>query len=385
MSGPPRVVPVEGGRPLSRFVGLPRRLFRDDPRYVPPLDLMVRRTLDPKANPYFRDAETRLWLAVRDGRPVGRISAQIDALALARHRDATGHFGFLDAEDDAEVFAALLATAEGWLARRGMTRVRGPFSPSINDECGLLVDGFDSPPMLMMGHARPDYDRHLAAAGYRGARDLLAYEARIEDALPERGRRLLERAARARGLVVRPLRLDRYAEEIRTVVDVFNDAWAGNWGFVPLAGDRLDHLARSLRPLIAEDLVAIAEIDGEPSAMMIALPNLNEAIADLGGALLPLGWAKLLWRLRAGRIRSARVPLMGLRRRHHATVAGAAALFGMFEAVRAACRRRGMERAELSWVLEDNRPLRHVLEAMGARPYKTYRLYEKALAPGAAS
>ncbi|HSK39555.1 MAG TPA: dATP pyrophosphohydrolase [Arenibaculum sp.] len=375
-----RVVPVDGRRALACFVRLPHRLFRDDPCYVPPLDLVVRQTLDPRANPWFRNAEARFWLALRDGRPVGRISAQVDADALALPDGAgIGHFGFLDAEDDADVFAALLGTAEDWLNRRGMRRVRGPFSLSINDECGVLVDGFDTPPMLMMGHARPYYGQRLTQAGYAGVKDLLAYSAGIGTALPDRGVRVLDRVGRTGRLTVRRLDLARYHDEIRTVVDIFNDAWAGNWGFVPLAGERLDHLAKSLKPLIAEDLVAIAEIDREPAAFMVVLPNVNEAIADLGGRLLPLGWAKLLWRLRTRRIRTARVPLMGVRRRHHATLLGAAAMIRMFEDLRAACRRHGIERAEMSWVLEDNRQLRHVTEGFGARVCKTYRLYEKAL------
>jgi GNAT superfamily N-acetyltransferase len=374
------IVPVESRRDLGRFLALPQRLYAEDRHYVPPLAFERRRHLDPRTNPYFQSAEARLWLALRDGRAVGRISAQVDREALAHRGDASGHFGMLEAEDDPAVFAALLERAESWLRARGMRQISGPFNLSINDECGLLVEGFEAPPMLMMGHARPYYGPRVEGAGYRPARDLLAYHVEVGERLPDPGVRLLRRLREVRRVSVRPIEWRRYEEEIATIVDIFNDAWADNWGFVPLSGARLDHLARSLKPILIDELVAIAEVDGQPAGMMVGLPNVNEALADLGGRLLPLGWLKLLWRLKAGRISTLRVPLMGVRRAYRGSVLGGALMVMMFDRVQSAAYRRGMRAAELSWVLEDNRAMRHVAEAMGSRVYKRYRLYEKPLA-----
>ena len=374
-----RIVAVDGPRDLDVFIALPRHLYAGDPHFVMPLLLERRRHFRPRTNPWFEHAEARFWIAWRGGRPVGRISAQLDHLALERH--GAGHFGLLEAEDDPGVFSALLGAAEGFLAEHGVRRVRGPFNLSINDECGLLVGGFAAPPSFMMGHARPHYGPRLEQAGYAKAKDLLAYRCELAPDLPPRMRRLLERAAGARRVIVRDLRGRRREHELCTVLDIFNDAWADNWGFVPFTEAELAHVVHSLSPLIQDDLVAIAEVDGEPAAMVVALPNLNEAIADLDGRLLPLGWLKLLWRLRRQRFGSARVPLMGVRRRHQGTPLGAALMVMMLDALNRAGARRGIRTAELSWVLEDNWPMRRVAEAFGAEAYKTYRIYEKALAP----
>jgi GNAT superfamily N-acetyltransferase len=211
---------------------------------------------------------------------------------------------------------------------------------------------------------------------------MLAYRCILTPDLPPKGQRLLERIGEGHRVVVRDLRGRRRDKELRIVLDIFNDAWATNWGFVPFTEAELAHVVRSLSQLIQDDLVAIAEVDGEPVAMMVALPNLNEIIADLDGSLLPLGWAKLLWRLRMGRFSSVRVPLMGVRRRHQGSRLGATLMVLMFEALNRAGWQRSIREAELSWVLEDNRPMRHVAESFGAEPYKTYRIYEKPLPAG---
>jgi hypothetical protein len=362
---------------MGEFLRLPLAIQGADPAFVPPLVMAERLQLDPRRNPHFDRAEIACWIVRRGGRAVGRISAHIDRVALEHGDPETGFFGHFEAEDDPEAADALLAAAEGWLRARGMARVRGPFEVSINDRCGLLVDGFETRPMLMMGHAPPHYARLLERCGYAKARDLLAYHTPVEPSLPPQGVRLARRLERR--VRVRQIDWRRYDAEIATIVDIFDDAWSGNWGFVPFTPERLDHLARTLKPLIVRDYVAIAEVDGEPGGMMVALPNLNEAIRDLGGSLLPFGWAKLLWRLKVGRIRSLRVPLMGVRRRHQGTLAGAALMVAMFDGIRQRAWERGVREAELSWVLEDNRPMRHIAEHMGARVYKRYRLYEKAL------
>jgi hypothetical protein len=375
-----RLVPVEDKRTLDSFIRLPWRIYQDDPSWVPPLILERREHLSPKANPYFRHAEAQLWLAFRGKRPVGRISAQVDRAALAQHQDATGHFGFLEAEDDSEVFAKLLETAEAWLRERDMTQVRGPFSFSINDESGLLVEGFDRPPSLMMGHARPYYASRLEACGYRKVMDLIAYDYDIaKEPLPTSAQALIERLEKDPRVELRKLDKSRFAAELDAVLAVFNDAWSRNWGFVPFTPEEIAKAAKDLKPLIEADFVAIAEVDGEAAAFAIALPNLNEAIADLNGALLPFGWAKLLYRLKFGKIKTGRMPLMGVRRKYHGTPLGAALAYAVIGRVQQAMKRRGYRGGELSWILEDNVSTRRIIESTGAVAYKTYRIYEKAL------
>jgi hypothetical protein len=374
-------VAVAGKAALDRFIALPWRIYRDDPEWVPPLLFERRQHLDRKANPYFSHAEVQLWLALRGGEPVGRISAQIDQAALARHDDAAGHFGFLEAIDDAEVFAALLGTAEAWLRARGMRCLRGPFSLSINDESGLLVEGFDTPPSLLMGHAPRYYAGRVEAQGYAKARDLIAYDFDMKkDPLPSSARRLIGRLEAQSGLIVRPLDKSRFDRDLKAILAIFNDAWANNWGFVPFSEVEIAKVAKDLKPLIDADCVAIAELEGEAVAFAVGLPNLNEAIADLDGALLPFGWAKLLYRLKAGKIRTARMPLMGVRQAYQGGTLGAALAFAVIGRAHEGLRRRGFASTELSWVLEDNLQAQKIIEAAGGVPYKTYRIYEKALA-----
>jgi hypothetical protein len=379
-TGPIAIRPVRDRRGLREFLDLPARLHAADPNWVRPLRFERRDHLNPDKNPYFDHAEASYWVARRDGQPVGRISAQIDRVHLARHADATGHFGFLEAEDDPAVFAALLGTAEAWLRSRGMGRALGPYSLSINDESGLLIDGFDSPPSMMMGHALRHYGPRIEEQGYHKIKDLICYRFDVTRQLPERARRLVERHARSGRLRFRPTDMARFDQELTTLIDVFNDAWSDNWGFVPLSPAEIRHLGKNLRPLIKPEFVWFGEVDGETAAMVVTLPNLNEVIADLNGRLLPFGWAKLLWRLKVRGTRTARMPLMGVRRRHHGTPLGAALAIGVIDAVWRWHREHGSaEEAELSWVLEDNRATHEIIRMVGGQPYKTYRLYEKAL------
>ncbi|MEX2649376.1 MAG: dATP pyrophosphohydrolase [Alphaproteobacteria bacterium] len=370
------VVPVESRAQRNDFLRLPLGLHAADPAYVPPLLMERSEALDERKNPYFRHAEVGFFLALRDGRPVGRISAQVNRVHLAKYADATGHFGLIEGEDEA-VFRALTATAESWLGARGMRRVLGPFNLSINEETGLLVDGFATPPMVMMGHAPVSYGRFLEAAGYRKAKDLLAYAHDFDQPIPEAARRFIGRFGGR--VAVRPLR--RYRAEVAEALELYNAAWAGNWNSLPLGPEERAHLASSMRPLIDPALVQFADVDGRLAAFVVALPNLNAAIADLGGRLLPLGWLKLLWRLKIKGVTTARVLLMGVRPDLAGTPIGAAVAFLVIDALRRAALAKGYARAELSWILEDNMPMRRIIEAVGGRVYKTYRVYEKSLAP----
>jgi GNAT superfamily N-acetyltransferase len=374
-----RITEARDRRAMIRFLEMPRALYADDPNWVAPLLFERLNHLDPRKNPFFSHAEAAFWVALKDGRAVGRISAQVNQAHLDRHGDHTGHFGFLEAEDDAEIFALLLGTAEAWLRERGLARVIGPYSLSINDESGLLVEGFGTPPSLMMGHARPYYDSQMAARGYVKEKDLIAYDYDLTAEPPETLKAFIRKAQAENDLVFRPINMARYDQELALIVDIFNDAWAGNWGFLPFGEPEMRYLAKNLKPLVKPECVAIAEISGEAAAMAISLPNINAAIADLGGRLLPFGWAKLLWRVKVRGVDSARLPLMGVRRRFQGTPLSTALMLGVIETIRAYHRRHGTRRGELSWILEDNRPVRKLIEMFGGRPYKTYRLYAKDL------
>ncbi|MET0504247.1 MAG: hypothetical protein ABWZ85_02885, partial [Luteibacter sp.] len=309
--------------------------------------------------------------------PVGRISAQIDTLSLERHGDEAGFFGMLDAEDNQETFAALIGAAEDWLRGEGIKRVRGPLSLSINDEVGLLVDGFDTAPYFMMGHAKPYYGQRIEQCGYTKAKDMLAYVVAPDFPAPKVMNRLLSKSKQR--INVRPLDRKRFDEELAVLRDIFNDAWSDNWGFVPFTEAEFKDLGHTLRVLIASELIQIAEVDGVPAAFIVALPNVNEVIKDFGGKLLPFNWAKLLWRLKVGFPKSSRVPLMGVRRSYHNTPLGPGLAFLVIDAVRHHLVARGVKEVELSWILEDNDGMRNIIEAIGGRDYKRYRVYERQL------
>ncbi|WP_395686370.1 dATP pyrophosphohydrolase [Aestuariivirga sp.] len=373
--------PVRSKADVKAFLDVPFALYRSDPHWVAPLHVERQEHLDRRRNPYFQHAEAELFLAVRDGRPVGRISAQLCSLRTARYQDGVGQFGFLEAEDDASVMAALTEAAGSWLLDRGARHMQGPFSFSINDESGLLVEGFDTPPSIMMGHARPYYAARLTELGFGKAKDLIAYGFADTGTLP-RGVMLAAAKARAdHDIRIRSLDKKRLAAELRTIVDIANDAWSDNWGFVPWTEAEMTALGNNLRMLVSGDYIAIVEYRGEAAAMAVSLPNINDWLAGLNGRLLPLGWAKLAWNLFSSPPRSVRIPLMGVRRKFHGTAVGAVLGMSAIVQIRDFHTRRGTRQAELSWILEDNLPMRSMIESFGGRPYKTYRIFEKQLAP----
>jgi hypothetical protein len=371
-----RIVKVEKRKTLNEFIRLLWPIYKDDPAWVPPLILDRRMQLAP-SNPYFEHAAYSSWVAYRDGKPVGRISAQVDQLHLEQHQDATGFFGMLESEDNSETFKTLLATAENWLRKKGMRRVAGPYNLSINQELGLLVDGFDTPPVVMMGHARPYYAGRIEENGYRREKDLLAY---IIDGNFKHPRAMQAVMARAKNRVAtRFLRKSDFKTELNIIRDIFNDAWSQNWGFIPWTNAEFQHLGKDLKMLVDENCVSFALVDGEPAAFMVVLPNINEAIRDLNGRLLPFGWLKLLWRLKVKYPETARIPLMGVRSRYHDSLLGAALAFSVIAALQPNGIKRGLKQVEMSWILEDNKAMRNIIEAIGGRVYKTYRIYSKEL------
>lgn len=371
------IIPVSDKKLLKRFILLPERLQKDDPAYIAPLHMEREEALGPK-NPFFGHAIAQFWLAVHNGRDVGRISAQIDTLAQSLRPDAPGMFGMLAAENNSEVIAALLETAANWLRERGMKQMQGPFNLSINEEMGALIDGFDTPPMLLMPHDKPYIAEQIAAQGFSKAKDVYAYLYDIRVDLPDSVKRLLGRELPA-GLTIRQLSMKNIKEEVKHVTSIFNDAWAENWGFVPLTEAETDYMGKSMKPLLNPRMTSLIERDGEPVAFMIALPNLNEAIKGLDGKILPFGWAKLLWRLKVAGVKTARVPLMGVRRSVSKDMIGSLLPYLMIDMVRREGLKMGYTHIELSWILEDNMPMRRIIEGLAAKPYKTYRMFEKSL------
>jgi GNAT superfamily N-acetyltransferase len=375
-----RIERVTNRKALKTFVGLPAPLYRDDPAWVAPLMFERLNLLAKDKNPYFEHAAADYWIAYRDGEPVGRISAQIDELAQDGHGQGTGHFGFVEAPDDPTVFRALFETAEGWLQDRGMVRVLGPFNLSINEECGLLIDGFKDRPRIMMSHARPYYAARIEGLGYRKAKDLWAYDLDAVDELPENVLRIVRKAEADQRLQVRNLRRSRMSDDFRIIRDIFNDAWSNNWGYVPLTEAEISKMRADLSLLLYEHSGKIAYWEGEPAAFMLVLPDLNELIADLHGRLVPFGWAKLAWRVRRRRFPCVRVPLMGVRKRYQNRPSGAFMALLLIAQHRVEWRRRhGMLRGELSWILEDNESMKGIADSIVGVHYKTYRIYEKAL------
>ena len=373
-SGELSVHPVRDQQDLKRFIRVPWSIYAGDHSWIPPL-LFERKEHMSAKNPWFRHAEWQAWVAFRKGKPVGRISAQVDQLHLDRFHDDTGFFGFLEASDDPDTFRLLLETACDWLRKQGIKRVRGPFNFSINDECGLLVEGFDTPPSVMMGHARPYYADRIEALGYSKVRDLLAYWVHPDFVAPRVMNRLLSK--KSERITVSPLRRSHLQEDLVVLRDLFNDAWTNNWGFVPFTREEFDELGRTLVHLVDEDYIQIASVDGKPAAMIVALPNLNEAARDINGRLLPLGWLKLLWRLKRHKLRSGRVTLMGVRQEYQNSTLGMALAYTVIDAVRHPLIKNGIKEVEMSWILEDNTNMRHIIESIGGEAYKRYRIYQK--------
>ena len=376
------VTALRDWRDRIRFVDLPYRLHGNDPSWVPPLRRDMYRLLDRRRNPFFDHGEACFWLAWRDGTPVGRISAQINHLHLETHRDETGNFGLLEAVDDQAVFAALQGVAENWLRERGMRRILGPYSLSMNDDIGVLVSGFDSPPMVGMPYTPPYYADRLVAEGYIKAKDLHALRLTLADVVTRHLDQLERVTARLRAdgrIAVRSLDPSRFAAEMRLALDIYNEAWTHNWGFLPVTEREAKQIIDQLAPVLPPQSVVFALADGEPAAMLIALPNLNEIISDLGGRLFPINWLKLLWRLHFRKPKTARAILTGVRQRYRGSALSTALVTLMLAAILDAGRRANIETVEFSWILEDNRPSLEGCRALGAKLDKLYRIYAKPL------
>ncbi len=366
------IVPVQGERDLHRFVLLPWRIYRGDPNWVAPLIGDTKNVLRPAKNPFFKHADVSLFLARREGRPAGRIAAIVNRNHNEFAGEKTAFFGFFESIDDPTVAGALLEAAARFGAERGMERLRGPASFSTNDECAMLVEGFDSPPCVMMPYNPRYYPKLMEAAGLAKVKDLVAYHMK-SDTIPERLARFGEEIARRENVAVRSFNMKRFDDEIDRFRVVYNQAWERNWGFVPMTDEEISHMAKSLKPAVDPDLVLFIEKDGEPIGFALALPDVNQAIRHANGRLFPLGLLKILYHAR--KIRKIRVLVLGILKEYRGKGLDVLLYLQLF---RNGYRKKYNE-GEFSWILEDNAAIRRPLERFGAQVYKTYRFYERSL------
>jgi len=368
---------VENDQDKMRFIKLPWEIYRDDPNWVPPLIFDVRNNLNPQKNPFFKHSEIEFYLAEKDGKLVGRIAAIKNDNHNNFYKDKAGFFGFFETIDDEEVSDLLLDAACDWCKNKGFDTIIGPVNPSTNDECGLLIDGFDSPPVFLMTYNPKHYAKKIEDFGFEKAKDLYAYDIESQVINDEKVMAKLERMAdlmaKRSGVTLRKVNMKDLISEVRKIEDVYNSAWEDNWGFVPLTTDEFDYMAASLKAVVNPDLVMFAEIDGKPVGFSLSLPDFNQVLKKMNGRLLPFGIFKLLTGKK--KINNLRVIIMGVKPEYQKK--GIDSLFYL-ETIKAG-NRGGYRGAEISWVLEDNMPMRMTAEKLGAKIYKTYRIYQKNL------
>lgn len=379
MSSNLAIRPVRTKKDKKAFVDFAWEVYKDDPAWVPPLKDEVHGLITPGKNPWFEHAKAEFWLAERGDKVVGRISAQVDELVQEYMAKGIGNWGFLDALDE-EAARALIKTAEEWLRRQGMNRALGPISLSIWDEPGLEIEGFQQDPTAMMGHHRPEYRGWIESVGYEKSKDLLTYEVDIAHWDDPKINRLIAAGERNPHIRIRMVDKSKFNEEARIILNILNDAWSNNWGYVPLTEAEIAYAGKKLKPIIYNELVRVAEIDGEPVAFMITIPDINELTKDLNGELFPFNFIKLLWRLRKPRTRRARVPLMGVAKKLHQSRLASMLAFMLIEYTRRDCVTKfGINVGEFGWILEDNKGMLSIAELPGARVNHRYRIFEKVL------
>ncbi len=370
---------VDGNKAvLADFLNVVDKIYADDPNFVRALDMDVTDRLNKKKNPFFDHGDAAAFVAYRDGAPVGRISASYDQLHLDKFKDRVGFFGFFDTIDDEEVATALLERAAEWLRGQDLEVIRGPFSLNINEESGCLVDGFDTPPMIMMGHHRNYQGRLIERAGLEKCMDLYAWDYDV-GRVPVRAQKAHDGIEALPEVTWRYVDMKNLASDISLIMEVFNDAWQDNWGAVPVTEREIMKTAEDLKLIAVPELSRLVFISGEIAAVALALPNVNELIHDAKGKLIPFGAAKLLWRLRVRGPKSGRLVILGIKQkwRNVRKYAGLSAF--LYVSMNQSGHLLGVRRGELSWTLENNAPINVGIKMMGARIYKTYRIYERPL------
>lgn len=364
----------------KRFIDLPWEIYKNDKNWVPPLKIAVKDLLDVKKNPFFKHAEMLPLICLKDGKCVGRMIGVIDSDHNRFHEEKSGFFGFFESINDQKVTDLLLQEVAQWVKARGMTQLSGPFNPSTNYECGLLIEGFQDPPTVMMTYNPPYYADLLSRAGLEKAKDLFAYDMKTSTPISERFVKHAERMTKRQGITFRSIQMKDFDREVEQVLKIYNDAWEKNWGFIPMSSEEFKHLAKDMKLIIDPSLCLVAEVRGEPAGFSLTLPDANQAFKKVkDGKLFPTGLIKLLWNLKGlGRkktINRCRVVTLGIRRQYREL--GLGALFYVESHKRALA--GGYERGEASWILEDNGPMNKALIQMSADRYKTYRIYQKSL------
>ncbi|MCI0572212.1 MAG: N-acetyltransferase [Myxococcaceae bacterium] len=371
------VTPVQTAADLEAFVRFPYALYKDDPNWVPPLEMAQRDLLDAKKNPWLEFGKLELFLARREGRVVGRIAATADRRYNEFHGANSGGFGLFECIDDVGVARGLFEAVEGWARSQGFTSLMGPANFSSNYEWSVLVDGFDAPPAVMMPYNPRYYPGLFEACGYAKAKDLFAWELSSSVPPPEKVARIAEKMREREGVTVRPVNMKDFETEVRRIKEIYNSAWEKNWGFVPMTEREFDHMAREMRAIVRPELILIAEVKGEPVAFSMTLPDANFALKAANGRLttfgLPIGLVKML--LAAQKIRRLRLITLGIKEGFRRR--GLDAILYL-DTLRTA-RELGYSGGEISWTLEDNQLVNRAIESMGGRRSKTYRLYERAL------
>jgi GNAT superfamily N-acetyltransferase len=386
MAGEILIRPIDNKADRKKFVDLPFRLYKGDPNWVPLLKDEALGLITPEKNGWFSHAKAQLFLAEQDGRVVGRISAHIDTLALEMPAGkgfgpGCGQFGLFDAENE-EIGRALIARAEAWLREQGTNRVLGPISMSIWEEPGLLIEGYDHPPTIMMGHAKPEYRGWIEGAGYKPVKKLQTYDLDITQPFPPIVQRIIASGEKNPRIRIREVDKSKFDQEAATILAILNDAWSDNWGFVPLTPPEIKDVGVKLKPLVFNDLIRIAELDGKPVAFMITLPDINEALKPMGGTYFAPGIFKLLKWVVLGqpRPKTMRVPLMGVVKELQSSRMASQLAFMMIEYIRrASVTRYGSTRGEIGWVLDDNQGMNAIADTIGSKVNKVYQIYEKVL------
>ncbi|MBI3541004.1 MAG: hypothetical protein HY073_02565 [Deltaproteobacteria bacterium] len=370
--------PVRSKKELKQFIKFSWMVYKNDPAWVPPLIQERLDFLNRKKNPFFEHADIELFLAKKDGLLVGRISAQIDHLHNKYHKEQTGFFGLFESINDPEVSSCLLNNAAGWLKSRGMKIIRGPFSLSINEESGMLIDGFQHAPFILTSHNPSYYPSLIEQWGGAKVKDLYCWQYDSKRPIPEAATQIADEVRKYPGLRVRQVTPKTLKNDVHILLDVFNEAWGKNWGFVPLTEKEVQKATKDFQMILEPKLALIAEVDGVPAAISLALPNLNELIKDLKGRLFPFGLLKLLYRIKTKKVRSARLMLLGIRKQFRGSILG-----GLSVLLYTEMHRRSQELqhwgGELSWTLEDNQKINMGISLMGGEVYKTYRIYEKVI------
>lgn len=373
-----RVTPVRSKRDLKIFLTLPFKIYKDDPYWVPPLLMEEKKKFDPKKNPFYEHAKVELFLALKNGEPVGRITAHIDENYNTFHGEKTGFFGFFESVNDQEVANSLFNIASQWLKERGMNKILGPMSFNTNEVCGLLIDDFSSPPVVMMSYNPKYYIQLIENYGFVKAKNLLAYIIEVNEEWLKFARRLEERLSRLAkraeesGFTIRDVNLKDLENEVKKLREIYNEAWEKNWGFVPMTEKEFNKLAKELKTIVEPSLIKIVEYKGKPAAFGLIIPDINEILIKMKGKLFPFGIFHFIFGMK--KIKRLRLLALGIKKSFRKKGADSLLYYSM---LKSGLELKRYSSCEVSWLLEDNYLIIRAIEFMGGKHYKTYRLYEK--------